>query len=676
MGTAALMQVERLVLYSRSGTMRELVFRLGQLNVITGDSQTGKSSLTNIFRYCLGSSRPGVPFGPISNTVAWYGLLVRIGTRRLFLGRPAADGTSEVSAALLLVEPDGVPSFDTLEPNTTAAELQEYLAAAIGIEENVNIPSIGQTRAPLAANFVHSLYYCFQQQGEVANPSVLFHHQNLEWQSQAIRDTLPYFLGAQGLDELRRRQRLTEQRRALRAREQQLTRAQAELFEEGDRARGLLVEANDAGLLSSDEVGQLSEPNMSDARTILQSLVDRTLEPALAIGDVGAEFENVRAELANERERGREIVDEIRGLERFSEVAAGYAAELGEHRARLVSIGLVPQESHDTACPVCGSELSAPDNDPEHEVLSSELEAVSRRLELAGRDRPRVEKARTELLSERAAVMRRIVELNDTLSALAITSDLVAQERQRVNIQSYVRGKIAEYLDSVPNASSSQFEELRAEVTRLQQAVRDLEESLDPARLRSLVDSAIARISRDVTAIAQRLGLEHAAEGVRIDSTRLTVVADTADGPAYLDTGHIGSGLNWVGYHLAVYLALQRFFIERSRPVPRFVLIDQPSQAFFPPDRPSGGDFNELSDSDREHTKDLYQLMYDDVAARGGALQLIVLDHADFSEDWFQDSVVQRWRDGEALIPSEWVHSDAETNATESEGGQPGGNTD
>lgn len=665
------MQIEKLVLYSRSGATRELTFRVGELNVITGDSQTGKSSLTNIFRYCLGSSRPDVPFGPISNTVAWYGLLVRIGMRRLFLGRPAADGAGEVSAALLLVEPDDVPSFGALEPNTTAADLQQYLAAAIGIEENLNVPAIGQTRAPLAANFVHSLYYCFQQQGEIANPSVLFHRQNLEWQAPAIRDTLPYFLGAQGLDELRRRQRLTEQRRALRAAEQQLARAQAELFEEGDRARGLVVEANDAGLLRPDEAERLGGLGVTDARAILQSLVDRTLEPSLVVGDVGAAFENVRLELAEQRERGREIVEELRGLESFSEVAAGYAAELGEHRARLVSIGLVPRDTQDAACPVCGSMMSAQGDGSEHAQILSELEAVSHRLELADRDRPRVERARAELLDERDAVTRRIAELNDTLSALATTNDLLARERQRVNIQSYVRGKIAEYLSSVVSLESSELEALRGRAAQLQQTVRDLEESLDPARLRSLVDSAIARISRDVTAIAQRLGLEHSLDGVRIDANRLTVVADTADGPAYLDAGHIGSGLNWVGYHLAVYLALHRFFIEHARPVPRFVLIDQPSQAFFPPDRPAGGDLDELTDTDREHTKDLYQVMYDEVVARGGALQLIVLDHADFSDAWFQASVVQRWRDGEALIPSEWLHADAATGTASDSGDHP-----
>jgi hypothetical protein len=39
----------------------------------------------------------------------------------------------------------------------------------------------------------------------------------------------------------------------------------------------------------------------------------------------------------------------------------------------------------------------------------------------------------------------------------------------------------------------------------------------------------------------------------------------------------------------------------------------------------------------------------------GGALQVIALDHADFEDEWFANSVVQRWRGGDALIPSDWL---------------------
>jgi hypothetical protein len=103
------------------------------------------------------------------------------------------------------------------------------------------------------------------------------------------------------------------------------------------------------------------------------------------------------------------------------------------------------------------------------------------------------------------------------------------------------------------------------------------------------------------------------------------------------------------------YLALQDFFIRRCRPVPSFLILDQPSQAFFPADRESGGDLDELSDTDRENTRRLYRLIHDVITSLDGKLQVIALDHADFDDDWFANAVQHRWRDGEALIPREWL---------------------
>ncbi len=643
-----MMQIEQLVLYSKRGEVRPLEFRVGELNVITGDSGTGKSALTNIFRFCLGGSRPDVPLGPISQTVAWYGLIVRIGDVRLFLGRPAPDGSSETTLAMLLVNPVAPPAFGDLVANTTSDEMREYLAGMIGIEENLNVPAIGNTRQPLAASFVHSLYYAFQGQGELANPRVLFHRQDEEWQKQTIRDTLPYFLGVQGLEQLRQRRRLTEQRRDLKRAEQRLERARNESLDVLDRVRGLLTEARDAGLQVPDD----EEATTSELRAVLASLVNTPIESSPAV-DMSGQFEQVRAELAEQRQRAREIVEELQGLEGFSEVAASYEGELTEQRARLVSIGLVAVEGQDAECPVCGADLHGAAE--EHQTVTDWLAGVSRRLELAARDRPRVEKARSTLLDERTSVLERIEELNGLIASLVDTNDMVARERQRVNVQSYIRGKIAEYLSASDVVGADDFAELERIVDGLRASVAELEASLDPEAIRSRVESAVARVNREVGQIAGELGLEHAEEGVRLDVNRLTVVADTPEGPAYLDAGQIGSGLNWVGYHLAVYLGLHRFFITAGRPVPRFLLLDQPSQAFFPPDRASGGDLEELDDTDRAHTRALYRLLYDEVQRQSGALQVIALDHADFEDDWFQDSVVHRWRDGDALIPAAWL---------------------
>lgn len=93
----------------------------------------------------------------------------------------------------------------------------------------------------------------------------------------------------------------------------------------------------------------------------------------------------------------------------------------------------------------------------------------------------------------------------------------------------------------------------------------------------------------------------------------------------------------------------------RCRLSPSFLILDQPSQAFFPPDHEAGGDMEELSDTDRENTRRLYRLVYDVVGNLDGKLQVIALDHADFEDDRFADAVEHRWRDGEALIPRDWA---------------------
>ena len=192
---------------------------------------------------------------------------------------------------------------------------------------------------------------------------------------------------------------------------------------------------------------------------------------------------------------------------------------------------------------------------------------------------------------------------------------------------------------------------------RLRTRVAELEEQLDPAVQRDRATSVLVAIGREMTSWAQQLGLEHADEGVRVDLGRLTVVADTASGPIYMDTS-IGSGKNWVGYHLVAYLALQTFFATQDRPVPRFLVLDQPTQAFFPRDRVKGGDLDELSDTDRRSARELYELMQQVIDALGGRLQILALDHADFALEWFQTAVVERWRDGRALIPPEWLDDD------------------
>ena len=50
----------------------------------------------------------------------------------------------------------------------------------------------------------------------------------------------------------------------------------------------------------------------------------------------------------------------------------------------------------------------------------------------------------------------------------------------------------------------------------------------------------------------------------------------------------IGSDENYLSFHVAVALGLQRYFQIHNRPVPGFVVFDQLSRPFYPPDKIPG----------------------------------------------------------------------------------------
>jgi hypothetical protein len=87
------LQILKLVLYSRSGDIREFSFRTGGLNILTGASKTGKSAIIDIIDYCTGRSECNVAEGVIRKHVGWYALLFQLRGGQVFIARrnPALD---------------------------------------------------------------------------------------------------------------------------------------------------------------------------------------------------------------------------------------------------------------------------------------------------------------------------------------------------------------------------------------------------------------------------------------------------------------------------------------------------------------------------------------------------------------------------------------------------------
>jgi hypothetical protein len=637
------MWIRTIAVWNAAGEVRRIDLHEG-LNIITGESETGKSTLIDIISYCLGASTFRVPQGPIADSVVYYGLLLAVNSTDVFVGRPALpEGQESSSRAQLEIGQSELPDFGSLAPTTSVDDMQAWLAAQVGIEENRFEPPARSSRRPLVARLDHALIHCFQSQDEIASRKILFHRASEDFLPQAIRDTLPYFLGVTGPEELRLTAELRELNRTLRATVRLREQNDETLADGLQDALSLLSQAADAGLLSAQE-----PPTTIGGALALLAEIRTAAVPAAPLQPPGEEFDRLNAERAQLLARLRAVREQRQLAKAIADGGSDLEHESVEQIVRLQPVGLLAKPGEPTQCPVCNEPLSAPI--PEVEEMLEALTDLDRQIVAVERERPNLVDVQDRLRMLEASVKGELEGNRHALDLLAASAQAVAAHAQALDLGAYVRGRVDQYLEKAVGASDERGSSLRSAELDLRRQIGELEQRLDPERVRDEATSVLISIGRQwMTPMAQQLGLEHSSSGVRIDPGRLTVVADTPQRPVYMDTG-IGSAKNWVGYHLASVLSLQQHFVEKRRPVPSFLVLDQPTQAFFPSDQAT----EQASDQDRQDALAQFELLRDVADQLAGGLQIIVLDHADFDVQWFDDAVIERWRDGNALIPSSW----------------------
>src|ERR1700720_4016560 len=79
----------KIILWSKNTDLRPRVipFEPGKINVISGESGTGKSTLTWIVDYCLGSEKCSIPVGLIRELTGWFGLHLKLANTEMIIAR-------------------------------------------------------------------------------------------------------------------------------------------------------------------------------------------------------------------------------------------------------------------------------------------------------------------------------------------------------------------------------------------------------------------------------------------------------------------------------------------------------------------------------------------------------------------------------------------------------------
>lgn len=648
------MKIKSIHIYSHDGQRRDLLFQVDGLNVITGRSSTGKSALSEIIEYCMGRSAFNVPEGIIREKVAWFAVIYQFPQDQVLIAKPTpTDGGT--SCGLVMQRRGaqvGAPNFKDLVVNTDDDAIVLLLSRLLGIPENRTDVAIDNSRVSYDANVKHTHYYLFQKQGLVANKDQLFYRQNESFQPQAIKDTLPILLGVSSGDRYELEAKLRVAQRDLKLNAKLLDQARDAIDTAQQKGISLFSEAKAVGILDPIHQ-QASADGVADA--LRAALL---WKPSAIPEDDGHRISRLEDDLSKLRQDRREVQSRIDAARQFAKKAGGFEHEAAEQKDRLASIKAFPKNQQTGAWqwPFCEENLGL--GTPVAQVLLNELASLDAEMSIVVEQRPKLDAYVAELEGQVQEIVDSIKNKEAELSAAIAANEVIAQMGTRNNAAARVVGRISLFLEGlVPNAELASRE---ADHRRLKFKVEELEKKIGADDSNERLISILNNISSQLSQFIRTFKAEFSAFPARLDLNQLTVVFDRPDRPVPMS--RTGGGENHLAYHLSALLALHLFAAKNNRPIPQFLLIDQPTQVYFPSEKvyqeADGSVQKTEADADLAAVRRLFQLLLKFTQQDVPGVQLIVTEHANLRDKWFQDALVELpWAKPPALVPENWPNA-------------------
>ncbi|MFH1377801.1 MAG: DUF3732 domain-containing protein [Planctomycetota bacterium] len=647
------MNIREILIYSHSGQMRRISFKVRGLNIVTGRSSTGKSTLSDIVEYCMGRSTFNIPEGPIRDKVAWYAVIYQFPGEQILIAKPTpATNAASCSKAMIrrgaTIEP---PSFTELQQNADDETVISLLSELIGIPANRTQVPMDNSRSSFDTTIQHTYYYLFQKQGIIANREQLFYRQNEPYTPQTIIDTLPVLLGVVPDSRLELDLRLRTAKRELKIAHKQLSDAEQFSFNLNIRALGLISEARQVGILASGPDPETTDETLK----VLSKLIH--WKPVQIPDEDTCRIAELEDEIATIRKERKKVNETLRATQLFVDKEDGFTTEAGEQKSRLESINALPKQSTgEWQWPFAPKNLNL--ESPIATVLLRELESLNKELETVSGDRPRLKNFTLMLENQKLELNQLLINKEEGLAAAIAANAAIAEMGSQNASAARVVGRISLFLETYrPDddlaMQKKRIVDLKALVTKLETETGTEDRAEQLASILNIISN---RISRYV----QELDAEFKEFPFRFDLSKLTIVADRPERPVPMNK--TGGGANHLAYHLGAILAFHHYASNNKKPIPSFLFLDQPTQVYFPSEqiyKSASGKVEETErNSDIEKVRNLFAMLLHFVEVETPGFQIIVTEHANLRDEWFQKSIVETpWAKPPALVPDEWESS-------------------
>ena len=647
--------INSVILWSRKReySPRILPFKNGAVNIITGASRTGKSALIPIIDYCLGSDKCTIPVDVIRNACSWFGVLFDMeGEQILLCRREPGDKTSTGDMFILRGKEITLPEY--IEKNANVESIKDMLNELFAMSF-LDLDSNTSIFHPSYRDF---MAFLFQPQNIVANADVLFYKADTMEHRKKLIDVFPYALGAVTPEILAKRKEMERLSKLSDRLQRDLDQIKSVAEGWKQEVAGWLTQAHEYGLTNYvpnstdeftrqvDELRVISQKRITDASVSPKHVTDLSKD----IAALRQEEQQISSELFSARKRHTDMLQLMQSMGKYDK-------SLQIQLDRLdISTWIRSNMTERNILPIF---------QPSHENVMDDIEALCTALE-------QIEHSTAEMAVVPAAFEReiqnvqvQIQELTDKLEAvqkrIRVESQSLATQRE----ESYTLESISRFLGRI-DAAISTYErigtdsDLQAKLDEVNTRIAQLKIEVNETAIQHKLEYALSFLKTEMGKILSHLDVEHPEDPVEFVIKDLTVRVKSQTGrDDYL--WEIGSASNWLSYHIALILALQRFFQTKSSVnVPNFIIFDQPSQVYFPRTRNSANETKlQLNDDDKIAVRKIFESLSSFVKSAGFDIQIIVTEHAD-DDIWgnIPDScihLVEKWRNNVKLVPIEWL---------------------
>lgn len=638
--------VKAIIIFNKGGEKRIVPLKQG-VNIITGESKTGKSALVEIMDYCLCSTRCTIPKGKITEFSFLYVLVMAIGENTYVIARHNWEngGKMYFSKESINFEPKTLELSYFAEMSPLSHKDVKYeIECALGLfVTNMITDDEQQGKKASLRNMVS---YLFQHQNLMASKFALFYRFSDYYKRKDVIDQFPVFAGMISQEYYSDLIQLN----SLKAKLKQKYKKQ-----KANEKSNIYMKENLSPLLSNyfALIEQDFDKNMSIQKMWKLAANLPVFDDSQLFGEskIINQYSELNTELEELREKEREILLQINSIDKVSNTGNSFSEMLKDLKEQT---SVAEIETTDYICPLCGhdcKEIAEKDAQLREasEWLDNELKITEKFTADFSEDVRKLKQEHSHIDDKIREILQQIKSIEKNF----ISSKKEVSKREKV---SYAKANIELFVEM---NDSGIFEIVDEEIEELKEQIARLEEKIKGFDVDTKMSKARAFLSENMNHLAITLDFEEEYRPINLNFGLTDGSFDIYQHQNNRENIYLyemGSGANWVSCHIALFLSFLHFFAkQKNSPMLLTMFFDQPSQVYFPQ---SDSNKSKITEADLMAVNKMYKTIFDEMKTiekdTGILPQIIIVDHVDGEDleckEEFKGYVRCNWRGDDGLI--------------------------